>query len=180
MKEPTLPGKVVALSEALRKAKIAYAFGGALALAYYAQPRATADIDLNVFVPPTRFGDVAKALRPLGVDTETDAEALERDAQCRLRWGRTPVDLFMFNIEFHAVMREAVRRVSFDQTTIQIVAPEHLVICKAIFNRPKDWIDIEQMLLSMPDLDQSEIEDWLDIMVGKRDDRAKRFKRLAD
>ena len=43
-------------------AKIPHAIGGALALAYYAEPRATIDIDLNVFVPPERWEEVVGAL----------------------------------------------------------------------------------------------------------------------
>ena len=60
--EPSLPDKVIAVHEALRKAKLPHAIGGALALAYYAEPRATIDIDLNVFVSPERWEDVVGAL----------------------------------------------------------------------------------------------------------------------
>src|SRR5659263_502227 len=43
MTEPSLPDKVVALDRALDDASIDHAFGGALALAYYAEPRSTVD-----------------------------------------------------------------------------------------------------------------------------------------
>src|SRR4029079_9320585 len=52
-----LAERIVALDEAL--ADVPHAFGGALALAYYAEPRATVDIDLNLFVPATDYDDVA-------------------------------------------------------------------------------------------------------------------------
>jgi hypothetical protein len=29
---------------------------------------------------------------------------------------------------------------------IPILSPEHLVVCKVVFNRPKDWLDIEEMV----------------------------------
>ena len=35
---------------------IEYAIGGALALGYYATPRATVDVDINIFVPPRTGG----------------------------------------------------------------------------------------------------------------------------
>ena len=43
-----LDEKIVAIGRALEAADIPHAFGGAQALAYYATPRATHDIDLNV------------------------------------------------------------------------------------------------------------------------------------
>ena len=60
----TLALRVLAIEGAL--AEIPHAFGGALALAYYAEPPATIDIDLNLFVPAERFCDVAEPLRRLG------------------------------------------------------------------------------------------------------------------
>ena len=50
--EPALVGKVLALHRAFEAAGVIHAFGGALALAYWtADPRATADIDVNVSLP---------------------------------------------------------------------------------------------------------------------------------
>ena len=38
-------------------------------------------------------------------------------------------------------------------TTVSILSPEHLAVCKAMFDRRKDWLDIEQMLIASDDLD---------------------------
>ena len=111
---PSLPDKVIAIHEALRAAKIPHALGGALALAYYATPRATIDIDLNVFVPAERWQDVIDALDPLGIATgRLDSAALERDGQCRLWWGDNAVDLFFSYDPIHEEMRKQARRVPF-------------------------------------------------------------------
>src|SRR5947209_7381077 len=63
----TLAQRVLAIEGALPT--IPHAFGGALALAYYAEPRATIDIDLNVFVPVDRYPDVAAPSWPRGAAT---------------------------------------------------------------------------------------------------------------
>jgi hypothetical protein len=60
----TLAERVLALDQAL--AAIPHAVGGGLALAHDAEPRATIDIDLNLFVPAERFADVATPLVALG------------------------------------------------------------------------------------------------------------------
>src|ERR1700749_1918626 len=91
---PSLPEKVVAIHRALSTAKIPHAIGGAIALAYYAEPRATIDVDVNVFVPTDRWPDVRDALSGPGVDVKADESALARDGQVRLWWDRNPVDLF--------------------------------------------------------------------------------------
>lgn len=175
---PPLPDKVIAIHEALRAAKISHALGGALALAYYATPRATIDIDLNVFAPAKRWREVIDVLEPLGIGTDgLDPVALERDGQCRLWWGDNPVDLFFAYDPIHGEMRKQARRVPFGGTTVPILAPEHLAVCKAMFDRRKDWLDIEQMLIAADELDIAEVEKWLGRMVGK-DDR--RLKRLAE
>ena len=89
MTEPSLADKVVAVHRALDEAGVAHAFGGALALAYYAEPRATVDIDVNVFVDPASYTQVLAALGPLGVVRPDDPAQVLRDGQVRLRWGRT-------------------------------------------------------------------------------------------
>lgn len=154
-----LPDKVVALDQALTEARIEHAFGGAIALAYYAEPRATIDIDLNLFVPVSEHERVAEALKPLGVDPG-DTQALERDGQGRWLWENTPVDVFFSYDPFHERMREARRRVPFGEDRIPILSPEHLIVCKAAFDRPKDWLDIEQVLVGARDLNREEIRDW--------------------
>ncbi|HEX3608665.1 MAG TPA: hypothetical protein VHU14_03195 [Solirubrobacterales bacterium] len=177
--EPSLPEKVIIIHEALTDAKIPYALGGALALAYYADPRATIDIDINVFVPTERWREVVDELSASGVDSSNiDPAAVERDGQCRLWWGDNTIDLFFSYDPIHEAMSKETRRVPFGGITVSILAPEHLAICKAMFNRSKDWLDIEQMLLTADDLDLSEVEDWLVRMVGGKDPRLQRLKEL--
>lgn len=179
MIEPTLPEKVVAIDEALKEARIPHAFGGALALAYYAEPRATIDIDVNVFVPTTRIEEIEMTLAPLGVDTDVDGAALERDGQCRLWWGNTAVDLFFSYDEVHEAMSKSTRRVPFGEDEFEILSPEHLVVCKASFDRVKDWLDIEQVLVATEDFDAEEVDRWLLHLAGPDDPRKQRFDDLV-
>ncbi|MFI4985247.1 MAG: hypothetical protein ACHP93_05170 [Solirubrobacterales bacterium] len=175
MIEPSLPEKIVAIHERLDEAKIPHAFGGALALAYYAEPRATDDVDINVFLPPADYAAVADELKPLGVGADADGGAVGRDGQRRVRWGRTPLDLFFAYDELHEAMRREMRSSPFGEDRLPILAPEHLLICKAVFDRPKDWLDIEQMIVCVEDLDTDSIRAWLDRIVGPEDPRRRRF-----
>lgn len=178
--EPSLPEKVIVIHEALDDAKIPHALGGALALAYYADPRATIDIDINVFLSTDRWRDVVDALEELGVETtKLDSAALLRDGQCRLWWGDNAVDLFFSYSPIHEEMKKEARRVPFAEVTVPILSPEHLAVCKAMFDRSKDWLDIEQMLIATDELDASKIENWLERMVGAEDQRLERLRVLT-
>jgi len=172
---PSLPDKVTAIHHALDDAKIPHAIGGALALAYYAEPRATVDVDINVFVPTDRWPEICEALAPMGIDVSVEIKDLNRDGQVRLWWDRNPVDLFFSYDPFHDAMRQGARKVPFNEGTIMILSPEHLAVCKAMFDRPKDWIDIEQILTVTDPLDVAEIEDWLDKMVGRDNPRMQKL-----
>jgi hypothetical protein len=170
---PTLPEKVIALEQTLGATP--HAFGGAIALAYYAEPRTTIDIDLNVFVPER---DAERAIRPLQVlgtrASEDDVARATRDGQVRLFWGSTPVDLFFSYDAFHDAAEHYVRRVPFADTTIPILAPEHLVVCKVVLNRAKDWVDIEAMLDGDATIDAAEVIRWVQRIVGDDDARFER------
>ena len=180
MSEPSLPDKVVALDVALAAPRIPHAFGGALALAYYAEPRATIDVDLNVFVAPVEHPRVATALDHLGVEQRSaTASEIERDGQTRWWWGRTPLDLFFAYDALHEAMSKAVRKVPFGDRRIPILAPEHLAVCKAIFDRPKDWLDLEQMLVHREGPEPTEVLAWLDRALGPAAAQTTRFRKLV-
>lgn len=170
-------GKVVALHEALRTAGLPHAFGGALALAYYAEPRPTADIDLNVFVPPAEWPRVRAALAPLGAEAERDAP--DEDGELRLRCAHQEVHLFFSTDPLHAAMDAAIRELPCNGTVVPVVAPEHLIVRKAILDRKKDWVDIEAILANTERLDRGEIETWLERLAEPQDARLTRFAELA-
>jgi hypothetical protein len=172
----TLADKVVALDRAL--ARVPHAFGGALALAYYAEPRATVDIDLNLFVGVERFGAVGRALRRLGaaVDDPSVEELVRRDGQVRVWWERTPLDLFFDYDPFHGAAAKARTRVPFGEVTIPILAVEHLLVCKVIFDRPKDWVDIDNVVALDTPVDAAEVLRWVGRIAGDTD---RRYDRIA-
>jgi nucleotidyltransferase AbiEii toxin of type IV toxin-antitoxin system len=167
----TLAQRILAIDAAL--SEIPHAFGGALALAYYAEPRATIDIDLNVFVPAARFADVAAPLVALGAaaDDPAIADLVRRDGQARIMWDATPVDVFFAYDAFHDAAAKGRRIVPFADRTIPILGPEHLVVCKAVFDRPKDWVDIDAMLAGGTDVEPAEVLRWVGRIAGDEDSR---------
>jgi hypothetical protein len=143
----TLPERVIALHRGLARKRIPHAFGGAIALAYWTlDPRGTSDIDLNVFVPAAESSRALEAL-PSGVARpEETAEAIARDGQIRLWWDETPIDLFFDYVPVHADAARHARTVPFADTRIPVLGPVELAVFKVMFDRTRDWADIEAMV----------------------------------
>ena len=91
-------------------------------------------------------------------------------------WEGTPIDLFFAYDAFHDAAATALRVVPFADRSIPILSPEHLVVCKAVFNRPKDWVDIDAVLAAGTDIDVAEALRWVGRIAGDEDPR---FERLA-
>jgi hypothetical protein len=144
----TFADRIVVLHDALDAARIPHGFGGAVALAYHVgDPRATRYIDVNISIPTARAQVVIRAM-PSGIAVRPGAPAtIRRDGQIRLWWDETiPVDLFFPRHRFHAEVARDTFCVPFLDTEIPIISATHLCVFKALFNRSRDWPDIEAML----------------------------------
>lgn len=175
---PPLPEKVSTVDRCLSDEEIPHAIGGALAVGYYGEPRSTLDIDVNVFVPPDRWRDIRKSLEPLGIDIEIDEASLKRAGEVKLGWGSNFIHLFFSCDPLHEEMYRAIRTAPFNGGRIPIVSPEHLIIRKALLDRTKDWLDIEQILVATSPVNLEEVEDWLERMVGADDLRMKKLREV--
>lgn len=176
-----LTAKIVQLHEAFTAAELPHAFGGALALAFCsAEPRATKDIDLNVFVGVDRTAELVGAL-PRGVAVATTARRqLERDGQARLWWGETPVDVFLSNHPFHDRAEANRRTVPFGGVDdLPVLACADLAVFKAFFARPKDEIDVATMVMS-GSIDLGRLRRTVAGLLDSADGRADFFDRVTD
>jgi hypothetical protein len=161
--------KIVAIERSLAARDVPHAFGGANALAYYGTPRATADIDLNVFVPVSRAREVLQLLAELGVAApETNLlERIEREGQVTLYWERTPIDVFFSYDPLHESSMRRRRRVDFGGDPIHVLSAEDLMVYKVLFNREKDWNDIAEMVYAANEsLDFDYVRDWVGRISG--------------
>jgi hypothetical protein len=176
----TLVEKVLAVSEALTTADIPHAFGGALALAYCTEdPRGTRDIDVNAFVPAQEAGRVLAALPPGVRVPKGTAEVIAADGQVRLWWDDTPLDLFLDYAPLHAQAARGRRSVPFAGQQISVLGPVELVLFKALFDRPKDWVDIAAVVDAGGLADFAAVRRGLLNLVGTDDPRVERWDALT-
>jgi len=143
--------KLFAIHDALTAEGLAHAFGGAIALAYCTEePRGTRDLDLNIFTDSSRARTALGAL-PEGVSvSKTDVAAVLRQGQTRLWWDGTPIDVFLNNHPFHDAVAGGVTWVPLERREIPVLDCSSLVVFKALFNRTRDWADIEAVAERTP------------------------------
>jgi len=177
----TLTERIVALHAALDGAGIPHAFGGALALAFCtAEPRGTRDIDVNAFLSPDDVDRLLAAL-PAGVSaTDADRRALAIDAQARLWWDDTPVDVFLSNHPFHDHAEADRRFVAFAGIErLPVLACQDLAVFKAVHARPKDVVDVATMV-AIGSVDLGALVRSVGALLDHADARAPFFTRVAE
>ena len=152
MPEPATAAEVArSIADTFERHGIPYAIGGAIALAYYAPPRATIDVDVNVFVPiDERFADVVAALSEAGFALDGSVEAARskaaEDGQFIGRLQGLRVDVFVPSVPYYGELKERRREVPLLGRPAWVLGPEDLAVLKMMFFRRKDLADVEAML----------------------------------
>jgi hypothetical protein len=178
--------RAVDVHRRLDRAGIPHAIGGALALAYHvSQARATNDIDLNVSANPKQPQRVFELLAPDVPWTARDVDAVRRDGQVRLLWPvadggpAIPLDLFFPQHSLHQALDARAELVPMLDASVPILSATDLLVFKALFDRRKDWADIEELLrFGKPDLEEA--RRWLVKIVGADDQRLVTLAEVAE
>jgi len=176
-----LDEQIVALERAFLEAGIPHAFGGAHALGYYGSVRATHHIDVNVFRPVSEVDRVFAVLAKLGASVDNPGlETLaRRDAQVRILWEATPVDLFFAYDPLHLASMERRRVVDFYGDSIHVLSAEDLITYKATFDLAKDWRDIATIVFACDEpLDYNYVREWLERIEGPEGHRMARLEAI--
>jgi hypothetical protein len=133
---------------ALDRAGVPYALGGALAYGQYGIPRATNDVDVNVFATPAELASTVAALQALGiaVDLESAQHDAEREGSFVARFGDFRLDVFTPSIAFSwEALRTRVRH-RIDGVDVWFLSAEALAVFKLLFFRSKDLVDLERLV----------------------------------
>ncbi|MFT4008408.1 MAG: hypothetical protein QM655_00030 [Nocardioidaceae bacterium] len=181
MPESFLFTRLLDVHHHLDAAGIDHAVGGAIALGFHVrEPRTTNDIDLNVSVPAAEGSRLFAAL-PAELVIPADARSrLAREGWVRLRYADPEIPLDLFTPQhptFHALI--TARAEPFDGLDgLKILTATDVVILKALFNRSKDWPDIESLLeAGTADLDEAVA--WLGEILGPGSPEEQRLRALA-
>ena len=154
---------VLVVHDLLDRSQVPHAFGGALALAYYGQPRATLDVDLNVFVADVEGRAVTAILRSAGLEPEESVPGAPVGGRRYVQRGGPKLDVFLDLDPTYRAIRDRVVRHPFGATRVELpfLSAEDLVAFKLSFGRPRDWVDIGDVVGNGTPLDVDVIESTL-------------------
>ena len=169
------------IAEVLESRGVSYALGGALAYGQYGIPRATNDVDVNVFVEVESLQPVFAALRSLGIVVD-DTAARDRagdEGMFVVHHGGFRVDVFTPSIEFSwEAERTRVRR-TVDGVGVWFLSAEALCVFKLLFFRGKDIVDLERLIAVQGSaVDGAYVRARIAEMLGEQDPRVETWDRL--
>lgn len=170
------------LADALEAARIPYAIGGAISYGYWAEPRGTHDVDLNLFVEPATAQRALEVLLAAGlkIDSEAALRTASERGDARGSFEGMRVDLFFNSIPLHDSAATRVRRLPLAGRPASILAAEDLIVLKLMFYRGKDLLDVEKVVAMQGEqLDRAYVRRWLVEMMGADDHRVSRWDELC-
>lgn len=154
----------------LEEQGIAYVVMGGLAVRVHALPRPTNDIDFTIQLDRGRLPDVFRQAERMGL---TVPEAYKRGwvdevsgmPIVKLRYYfqdglGVDVDVFLAESEFQNALIARRQSLEVDGLKCFVVSPEDLVLLKLIASRPRDLIDVQDILFTQGTLDTAYMRPW--------------------
>ena len=172
----------MAIARILEERNISYALGGALAYAAAGIPRATIDVDVNVFVNSDRWRDVVEALKSLGASPLNEENfhlgATER-GMFETWIGGLRVDVFTPSLDFSWEAEKTRVQKNIDGQSAYYLSAEALAVFKLLFFRTKDIADLERLIaVQGKNLNSAYVRKQISQMMGEDNERTQTWDRL--
>lgn len=169
MTDPSPPGPLVSvlrdLARWLDAEEVPYAIIGGVAASLLGTPRVTRDVDAVVLLENDRWEPFLAAGKAFGFEPRRpDALDFARSVRVLLvRHEATGIDadLSIGALPFERESIERARRRDVAGLSLPLPTPEDLIVMKAVAHRPRDLMDIEEVVTATPDLDRGRVRRWV-------------------
>jgi len=171
---PTAPAVARRLADELELLAVPYAIGGAIAYGLHAPPRATNDVDLNIFLEPDQLDPAFTALENAGasLDRRSARQSAAGRGDFAVKVDGMRVDVFTISIPLSRAAASRTRRGVLLGRPIMVLSAEDLVLFKLLFLRAKDISDVKRLVAFQAGaLDRGYVRGWLVDLVGEDDER---------
>lgn len=170
------------LAQKLESVGCEYAIGGAVALACWAEPRGTVDLDVSLYLPIDRVGDTVVILQQIGAmfSEPTVRQSLEEHGFCSVRFLGRRLDVFLPIAAIYEAARPRRKDMLIANWWVKVWDAETLCVFKMMFFRRKDLADVESILRTQgKQLDTAWVEKHLVEMYGARDPRVSEWREIV-
>ena len=139
---------------------------GGIAVGLLSQTRFTEDLDAMVLLTVDEIPNFLAAAQKEEIIPRISQieEFAKRNRVLLLRHtpSHTNIDISMGTLPFEQeVVQRSIAHTIDDTLTIRLPTPEDLIIMKAVAHRPKDLLDIQEIIQSNPGLDRERIQLWI-------------------
>lgn len=146
---------------------------GGLAVRVYAIPRFTNDVDLTISLSRDELPALFASLQSIGCEIPApywtgwlDSVAglplfkVELSGQDR----SIEIDLFVAETDFQKSLIQRRQLVQVGSEQIAFISPEDLILLKLIASRPRELIDVQDILFTMGQLDNHYLKRWAQVL----------------
>lgn len=136
-----------------------------IATGFLGRPRLTVDVDAVLMLPIEDLPKLVQAANQEGMEPRIEsAETFARKNRVLLlrhveSGVNIDISLGILPFEEEMVKRSIVHKIGPLQ--LRLPTPEDLIILKAIAHRPKDLLDIREIVTSHPEIDRERIKRWV-------------------
>jgi len=138
---------------------------GGVAASLLGKPRFTADVDVVMLLSVTAIPQLIAAAAQEGLTPRiSDADGFARRHRVLLLRHEASgigIDISLGMLPFEIEAVDCSQPYSIGTLTIRLPTPEDLIILKAVAHRPKDLLDIRDLIGSHPDLERKRIKRWV-------------------
>lgn len=158
------------LTKLLTEKGYAYAVMGGLAVRVHSIPRPTHDVDLTILIDRSKLPELYQSLEHLG---HTIPESYRRGwvdevAGMPLIKVRTyvnestgvDIDMFLAETSFQRSYLARRVEVAVKDKKLWVVTPEDLILLKLLASRPRDILDVADILFTQGQLDETYMRHW--------------------
>lgn len=145
---------------------------GSMAMAIYATPRMTRDIDLVVEIPPHALRKVVSLFsQDCYIDTEMVRQAVSEHGMFNIihnTWVIKADFIIKKDAEYRREEFNRRRRIDIEGDAISVVAPEDLILSKLVWSKDGEselqLRDVRQLLAGVSGLDWTYLKKWASLL----------------
>ena len=146
-----------------------YAIMGGIAVRAHGIPRPTYDVDFTLAVPRDRLGELLEAIADRGytvpeqysrgwVDTVGGMPLVK--VRLFLEGRSVDADMFIAETPFQREVLDRRITADVDGLSVKLVSAEDLILFKLVAARPRDLLDVQDVLFTQGELDEPYLRRW--------------------